>query len=142
MKLSGLVILILTGALLTQSSCQKPQAVNNAPAKPNNNYLTTLRLNAVEGVSDEEVIDMVERYSKAIIELGYPELTYKLWKIYDESPAKVQMYLIEGNWPDRKVWEDIHLHEKYKGVSETFQGKFPTKDGEMVHYTLLKDRLK
>ena len=142
MKVSGLVILILTGVLTTQITCQKSQPENDAPAKPDNNYLTTLRLNANEGVSDAEVIEMVERYSRAIIELGYPELTYKIWKIYDESPVKVQTYLVEGNWPDRKVWEEIHLHEKYKGVSETFQGNFPTKDGEMVHYTLLKDRLK
>ncbi len=132
---------VVSLVIATQFTCQKIEVAVETGADQNT-YLTTLRLDAAEGYTDADVIDMVERYSRVIIELGYPELTYKLWKIYDDSPAKVQTYLIEGNWPDRKVWEDIHLHEKYKGVSGTFNGKFPTTNGEMVHYTLLKDQLK
>lgn len=139
-----LAICMLFSAVLT--TCDKIEVAvetdsDKTIAQEQNKYLTTLRLDAAEGYTDADVIDMVERYSAVIVELGYPKLTYKLWKIYDESPAKVQTYLIEGNWPDRKVWEDIHLIEKYKGVSATFNGKFPTANGEMVHYTLLRDRL-
>ena len=140
MKTSNALLGICLLFLFVQVTCR--QAKSPDTELPKNTYLTTLRLNAEAGVTDAEVIAMVEKYSQAIIDQGYPHLTYKIWKLYEESPAKVQTYLIEGNWPDRKIWEEIHFHDTYKAVGESFAGKALVKDAEMVHYTLLKDQLK
>lgn len=129
-------------SFLILSSCQKAQITIETQTQPQNTYLTTLRFNAEPNVTDAQIVEYVEKYSKAIIDQGYPQLTYKIWKIHSESPAKVQTYLVEGNWPDRAIWEKIHSDEKYKAVIEATKDMKITTGGEMVHYTLLKDQLK
>lgn len=128
--------------VLLLASCQKAQISDEKQSPAQNTYLTTLRFNAAPDVTDAQIVEYVEKYSKAIIDQGYPQLTYKIWKIYVDSPAKVQTYLVEGNWPDRAVWEKIHFDEKYKTVIEATKDMKITTNGEMVHYTLLKDQLK
>lgn len=128
--------------VLFLASCQKTHVTDEKQSQPQNTYLTTLRFSAEPNITDAQIVEYVEKYSKAIIDQGYPQLTYKIWKIYADSPAKVQTYLVEGNWPDRAIWEKIHFDDKYKAVIEATKDMKITTDGEMVHYTLLKDQLK
>jgi hypothetical protein len=57
----------------------------------------------------------LDRLNEAIDSIGYPDAGYQLWIIQNDTIADYR-FLINGNWPNEDLYNEIHDHELYKNV--------------------------
>ena len=62
-----------------------------------------------------------DRVNKAIDSIGYPDAGYQLWLVQSDSAADYR-FLINGNWPNQEVYNEIHNHELYKNATSWDEG--------------------
>ena len=58
----------------------------------------------------------LDRINKAIDSIGYPDAGYQLWIVQEDSAADYR-FVINGNWPNQDLYNEIHNHELYKNAS-------------------------
>ena len=57
----------------------------------------------------------LDRINKAIDSIGYPDAGYQLWIVQNDTIADYR-FLINGNWPNEDLYNEIHNHELYENA--------------------------
>ena len=59
----------------------------------------------------------LERINEAIDSIGYPDAGYQLWIVQSDTASDYR-FLLQGNWPNQDLYNEIHKHELYKEANK------------------------
>ena len=68
-------------------------------------------------VDPTKLLASLERINKAIDSIGYPDAGYQLWIVQSDTATGTR-FMLNGNWPNQVVYNEIHDHELYKNANE------------------------
>jgi len=74
-------------------------------------------LNLPSDVSEADVAEALGKLNAAVVEAGYPEAGYGLWKVTSEQSGEYA-YLWEGVWPSQDDYDAIHGSESWQAAFE------------------------
>lgn len=115
----GLVTLTIT---LFSFSCTNPVKKVEEPVKIENTLQSVSYFKDTLSSNPDELLKGIISFNEAIDKIGYPDAGYEIWIIKeDESGIR---FMVQGNWPNEEVYEEIHEHELFKEASKTISEIF------------------
>ena len=118
MKRAAFIIPAIAFAVLVQVnySCV-PAEPEKAESQIENTLKSVSLIMDTVSVDQAELLASLERFNEAIDSIGYPDAGYELWIVQSDTVSDFR-FMLNGNWPNQQVYDEIHEHELYKSALE------------------------
>jgi len=104
-------------AIFCISSCTQKDIEKEEFSKIENTLKSVSLWQDSLNVDPTKLLASLERINKAIDSIGYPDAGYQLWIVQSDTATGTR-FMLNGNWPNQAVYNEIHDHELYKNANE------------------------
>ena len=101
----------------SNSCMQKVKESENASKIENTLKSVHLMRDSI-GIDPSLILSYFDRVNKAIDSIGYPDAGYNLWIVQSDTVKDIR-FLVEGNWPNKAIYDTIHNHKLFKNITPT-----------------------
>ena len=109
-------VFVFAVLLLVNYSCA-PAVSEKAESQIENTLKSVSLVKDTVSIDQTEFLASLERINEAIDSIGYPDAGYELWIVQSDTVTDFR-FMVNGNWPNQEVYDEIHEHELYKSALE------------------------